>query len=102
MMLRPNLAILTAGTLLALTGGFAQTTPPKQRSVWDGVFSQAEAERGSTAYTSHCSRCHGQNLEKYGAVLVGSKFMEHWREDNVGNLFTRIRETMPPGPRGRV
>jgi hypothetical protein len=39
-------------------------------------------------------------LSKLGGVLVGDKFMEHWREDNLANLFTRIRNTMPPGPRG--
>jgi mono/diheme cytochrome c family protein len=88
--------------LLLQSFGFAQPPAPKSRTVWDGVFSQDQADRGSGLYNSNCSRCHGEDLGKLGGVLVGDKLMEHWREDNLGNLFNNIRKTMPPGPRGRL
>ena len=29
------------------------------RSVWDGVFTDAQAERGRGYFAEHCARCHG-------------------------------------------
>ena len=87
--------------LLPLIGA-AQTAATKPKTVWDGVFNQAEVERGAAAYGTHCSRCHGDDLRRQGGVLIGAKFMERWREDNLHNLFTRIRDTMPPGQTGRL
>jgi len=82
--------------------GFAQTASPKQRTVWDGVFTKAQVERGVTAYNSNCSRCHGEDLGRLGGVLTGAKFMDRWREDSLSSLFKVIRDTMPPGPRGSM
>jgi len=88
--------------LLLPIAGSAQTTAPKQKTVWDGVFSQSEVDRGLTAYNTHCSVCHGQNLTGFGSVLIGGRFMDRWREDSLSNLFKMIRDTMPPGSRERL
>ncbi|HEY3837111.1 MAG TPA: cytochrome c [Bryobacteraceae bacterium] len=88
--------------LLFQSLGAAQAVPPKRTTVWDGIFDQAEVTRGGQAYNSRCSGCHGDDLSRLGGVLQGDKFMEHWREDNLANLFNTIRSTMPPGPRGGV
>ena len=80
---------------------FGQSSPPP-RTVWDGVYSQAQQERGHNAYGSYCSRCHGEDQNGARGVLRNPKFMDRWREDNLSSLFNLIKGTMPPGPRGRV
>jgi mono/diheme cytochrome c family protein len=88
--------------MLTAVAGFAQTASTKPKTVWDGVFNEAQAKRGETAYNSFCSGCHGRDLTGLGSVLSGDKFLERWREDNLSSLFQLIGNTMPPGPRGRV
>jgi len=65
------------------------------RTVWDGVYAAAQADRGQAAYVMSCSRCHGEDLTSSGNVLRGAKFVDKWREDNLKSLFTGIRNTMP-------
>jgi len=66
-------------------------------SVWKGVYTEGQAERGQAEYTNACSGCHQTNLGGYGSVLVGEKFMDHWREDNVGSFYHVMKTTMPRG-----
>jgi mono/diheme cytochrome c family protein len=69
------------------------------KTVWDGVYTAAQAMSGQAVYTEHCTACHSQNLgggANQGAPpLKGDKFMENWREDRLESLFTKIRTTMP-------
>jgi cytochrome c5 len=76
---------------------FSQPALPKPRTVWDGVYNQAQVDRGFTAYTLFCRRCHGEELTGAQGVLRRPKFLERWREDNLNSLFTLIKNTMPPG-----
>ena len=40
---------------------FAQEKPAS-RTVWDGVYTTEQAERGRLEYVNHCQRCHGVDL----------------------------------------
>jgi S-disulfanyl-L-cysteine oxidoreductase SoxD len=78
-------------------------------TVWDGVFTQKQAERGKELYTTHCSECHLGTLmgSETTPPLVGGDFMSNWTGYTLGDLFERIRKTMPmnnPGsvPRGAI
>jgi mono/diheme cytochrome c family protein len=73
----------------------AADKPP--RTVWDGVYTAAQADRGMSAYEYSCSRCHGENLTASGNVLRGAKFLDHWREDSLKSFFTVLKATMPRG-----
>ena len=48
-------------------------------------------------YSSHCSSCHQADFSgtEEASPLSGDAFMEAWREDTVGNLYTRVRNLMP-------
>ena len=73
------------------------------KSVWDGVFTAEQAERGAVAFKANCSECHGNDLagDGFAPALTGSDFMGNWNELSVGDLFERIRISMPPsGPSG--
>jgi mono/diheme cytochrome c family protein len=65
------------------------------KTVWDGVFTVAQADRGQVAYAAECSRCHGEDLRASGNVLLGEKFDQQWREDSLKSMFTILRNTMP-------
>ncbi len=96
---------------IILGGGFtsvAAQAPVAQQSeirktVWDGVFTANQAERGRDAYATHCSSCHMGDLSGMSAPpLKGEQFMENWREDSVQSLFTFIRTRMPARARGSL
>jgi len=58
-------------------------------SVWDGVYSSAQATRGEKAYRENCASCHGVNLEGSGQMppLSGSDFTTNWNGMTLGDLF---------------
>lgn len=74
------------------------------KSVNDGVYSEAQATRGAGSYAKECASCHGDGLEGngYAPALVGSEFMSSWNGTTVGDLFERIRQSMPPGATSSV
>ena len=79
--------------------GAAQGPP----SVWSGVYTTAQADRGKAVYSTHCSRCHGDDLAANANYpLAGERFMDHWEERTLEHLLRRIRDTMPPGNAGSV
>ncbi len=70
------------------------------RSVWDGVYTAAQAGRGRKEYLATCAICHSNDLRggDMAPGLIGNSLVEYWSEDaigSVGNLFESIRETMP-------
>ena len=68
------------------------------RSVWSGVYTAVQADRGKTVYARHCARCHGDDLGGTRAYpLAGEGFMDHWEQHTLGRLYRQIRDTMPRG-----
>ena len=66
------------------------------KTVLDGVFSEAQAKRGQTAFAMNCMRCHADNLlGQATAPLAGNAFMDRWREDGLDTIFDDIRTRMP-------
>jgi quinoprotein glucose dehydrogenase len=74
------------------------------RSLWDGVYTQEQAKRGEIAYVERCARCHGADLTSGDAVppLAGTEFLSTWNTKTVGDLFDRIRKTMPADKPGSI
>ena len=66
------------------------------RSVWDGVFTAAQAERGRGFYLANCAECHGGNLEGgEKQSLKGDRFWADWQESSVDYMLGRISKNMP-------
>jgi S-disulfanyl-L-cysteine oxidoreductase SoxD len=67
------------------------------RSAWDGVFTTGQASRGSQEYQQRCASCHGTTLTggESAPPLTGGEFSSNWNSFTVGDLFERIRTTMP-------
>jgi S-disulfanyl-L-cysteine oxidoreductase SoxD len=66
-------------TVLGIAGiGASQS----QRSVWNGVFTTEQAQRGQARYKEFCASCHGDMLEggESAPPLAGGEFpgeLEH-------------------------
>lgn len=71
--------------------------PPS--SVWDGIYTEEQALRGEPLYATGCGECHGQGLQgdDMSPPLVGSDFLWDWNGLSVGDLFERLRISMPEG-----
>lgn len=66
--------------------------------IWSGVFAPAQAERGKQVFLSTCTTCHSFDLKGNngrGPAIVGDPFMANWETENLGNLFARLKSTMP-------
>jgi len=66
-------------------------------SVWDGVYSEEQAKRGEAIYYARCGACHGSEQDggDMTPALKGGVFTSTWNQLSVGDLFERIRVTMP-------
>lgn len=93
--------LLTAAWLVLVT---AVPQAAQTKSVNDGVFSEAQATRGEDTYKKDCSSCHGAGLagDGFAPGLAGSEFLSNWNGTTVGDLFDRIRISMPPSSPGSV
>jgi mono/diheme cytochrome c family protein len=67
------------------------------RSVWEGVYTEAQAKRGEAIYRQSCAACHGMALEgiETAGPLVGARFAANWNGVTVGDLAERVRVSMP-------
>jgi mono/diheme cytochrome c family protein len=82
------------GAALVVNGVRAQPS----RTIWDGVYTEAQAKRGETVYFSTCVRCHGPQLQggNDGAgPLTGPTFNGNWNDVPLGQMVDRMRATMP-------
>ncbi len=64
------------------------------RTVLDGVFTTAQAERGAGLYVTQCAACH-EGADVDGPPLTGAPFVDRWREDTLASLFDFIKTEMP-------
>jgi cytochrome c len=82
----------------------AQAPTSESRSVWDGVYTEEQAKRGEPIYRKECALCHGDMLTggESAPPLSGGAFLANWNGLTMGDLFDRIRKTMPQTNPGRL
>jgi mono/diheme cytochrome c family protein len=72
-------------------------------SVWDGVFTEAQANRGESVYAGACGTCHGRRLNgapddpdmRSTPPLARARFLRVWDGRSLATLFEYARATMP-------
>jgi mono/diheme cytochrome c family protein len=76
----------------------------QEKSVWDGIYTDDQAQRGKQLYSDACASCHGPELTggEMAPPLVGGDFMSDWNGLSVGDLFERIRISMPQNAPGSL
>ena len=81
---------------VVLFAALVSTQPAK--SVWDGVFTKQQADRGKEAYGRACTSCHRDDLsgnEDGAPALRGAVFSERWKDRPLSEFYFVLRETMP-------
>jgi S-disulfanyl-L-cysteine oxidoreductase SoxD len=63
----------------------------------DGIYTEAQAERGKIAYAKFCQSCHAETLAGIDSAppLAGSAFLSNWSGQSVADLTARMRTSMP-------
>jgi mono/diheme cytochrome c family protein len=95
-------ALLPVATILVLHSTVHAQPPTK--SIWDGVYTEAQAARGKDLYSNQCSSCHGAELTggEMAPGLAGGEFISGWDGLTVGDLFERVRVSMPQNAPGSL
>ena len=72
--------------------------------MWDGIYTEEQAKRGMPDYRRECGSCHGDLMTggESAPPLAGGEFLANWNGLTVGDLFERIRKTMPQNKPGRL
>jgi S-disulfanyl-L-cysteine oxidoreductase SoxD len=88
------LTIAAAGALAVSVVSNAQ----EPRSVWSGVYTEAQAKRGEELYFERCVRCHGATFmggTDGAGPLLGPTFNGNWNGVPLDQMLDRVRATMP-------
>jgi mono/diheme cytochrome c family protein len=93
----PGLAAATAR--VAARPLFPLQATGEWRSVWDGVYTDAQAKRGQEFYEYSCAACHLPDLEgdpgRDVPALAGEVFLTAWRNRPLKELFDLMGKSMP-------
>ncbi len=91
-MRRNSLVLIVAVSAAAVVS--AQAPAPANtggNTVWDGVYTAAQAARGLRQYDMTCRSCHEDGPRS------GEAFMRDWQGTGLEQLFDQLKKTMPAG-----
>jgi mono/diheme cytochrome c family protein len=82
----------------------AEAAAQSSKTVLDGAYSDAQAERGKALYAKSCSLCHGNPPTGTAMApgLSGDDFLASYGGMTAGDLFTKISKTMPADDPGTL
>jgi mono/diheme cytochrome c family protein len=94
---------IAAVVVLGVTVIFS-TNAQAPASVWDGVYTEDQATGGAALYQPQCASCHGKALEGTGQnpPLAGDDFKTNWDGQPLGDLFEKMRTSMPADRPGKL
>jgi len=98
-----RLILLTSALFIAALGNVivSAQAKPAGRTVWDGVYTDAQAERATATFSSTCSRCHTLTADG-NRPLSGEKFWQGFTQKSVTDLLTFVSKNMPNGQGGTL
>lgn len=99
--------IAIAGVFFRLQGqNPSPQTPAATRSVWGGIYTDKQAQRGEALYQQQCALCHGAKLIGKASdatpPLAGRTFMDSWNGRSLDGLFKQIQRKMPQDDPGTL
>ena len=97
-------AVLGVGMVWLAAVAVQQGVEAQQKTVWDGVYTEEQAKRGQASYEAECASCHQADFggDGFAPGLAGPEFASAWNDLSVGDLYDRIRQSMPPSNPGSV
>ena len=96
--------LLILGLGFALLGAAYSSVQAQAKSVLDGIYTAAQAERGKAVYAMNCAGCHGDKQEggNSGPTLSGPDFTNGYKDGSAGALLTKISQDMPSSAPGSL
>lgn len=93
--------LFAAATFATLGNAKVQAQAKTQ---WDGVYTEDQAKRGEPLYAEKCSSCHGPDMNggEMAPGLTGGEFQANWNDLSLGDLFERMRISMPQNNPGSL
>jgi S-disulfanyl-L-cysteine oxidoreductase SoxD len=92
----PLIAMAARSSSHAETGTASGQNPPQVTDIWQGIFTEQQAERGQGVFEAHCAVCHDASELGEAPALAADTFLRSWEGHTVGRLYTKILEMMPP------
>src|SRR6185312_14454585 len=76
----PKHALVLAAVCLVLCGASGLKAQDEVRSIWSGVYTAQQADRGKAVYLDTCAGCHGAGLLGNDEIppVKGPHFMSDW------------------------
>lgn len=75
----------------------------QEKTVKEGVFTEAQAKRGEGLYQEQCAPCHGSDLSGgAGPALAGADFLSFWDKMPLSDLVEKIQTSMPANSPGTL
>ncbi len=70
---------------------------PSSSTIWSGVYTPDEADRGKTTGAKLCASCHGPELKGTDKAprLTGQPFFDKWSELRLADVVAYIQNAMP-------
>jgi len=100
------MVIAALAALGAAATSLSAQNPQRKQSVWDGVYTEAQAVRGERQYGRSCEQCHGASMsgdpvEEIPSLVLDS-FMTEWNGRTVKDLFDTVKRSMPKDKPGSL
>lgn len=76
--------------------------PSSRKSIWEGVFTEAQVQRGSASFNASCVRCHALDAGGVPFRMSGDPFWNNWADDPLDVMYSRIRSSMPNNAPGTL
>ena len=92
----PAFAGMTIGLCALARGAAAQPPADAARTTRSGVYTAAQADRGSDVYAGMCRSCHT------AASHTGVTFAKWWKGRTLAELFAYVSERMPKNDPGSL
>lgn len=87
--------------LLAGAGLVSSQAPQKPRTVWDGVYTDAQATRATGVFGATCAGCHTLTSDG-NRPLSGESFWQSNTQKSVAELLGYVSKNMPNGNGGSL
>ncbi len=92
------LKTLTTVLMVAAAGSLLNAqAADKPRTVWDGVYTEAQAARATATFSQSCSNCHTLSQDGGNRPLTGDAFWKGFTQKTVSDLLTFVKTNMPNG-----
>ena len=93
-MVRVSRVLLIA---IAMSLAVVLSAQESKRTIWEGVYTDAQATRGQSAYKQTCAPCHKADLlgDTGAPALAGPDFFARWNGSSADDLVKTIRASMP-------